>query len=134
MTDGFAGRFDVLEEPGRRREWADDVKARIVAESFAPGTRVVDVARRHRLLPSQLATWRRHAREGRLALPEEAPGLAKATEFVPLLLEASDSALASDRSQDRIEVEADGVLIRLPVTTGASRLVEIVSGLRSTRA
>lgn len=134
MTDGFAGRFDVLEEPGRRRDWPDDVKARIVAESFAPGARVVDVARRHRLLPSQLTTWRRHARKGRFALPEEAPGLARPTEFVPLVLDGSESAVAPGRSQDRIEVEVDGVLVRLPTTTEASRLVEIVSGLRSSRA
>ena len=134
MTDGFAGRFEVLEESGRRREWPDEVKSRIVGESFAPGARVVDVARRHRLLPSQLTTWRRHAREGRLALPEEAQGMERAAEFVPLVLEASESACSSGRSDERIEIETGGVLVRLPVTIEVSPLVEIVSKLRSARS
>ena len=47
------------------------MKARIVAESFQPGTRVVDVARRHGLIPHQLSDWRRHARQGLLAVPAE---------------------------------------------------------------
>lgn len=59
MKDGFVGRSEALEEAGRRRDWPDEVKAQIVLESLAPGARVVDVARRHRLPPSQLTTWRR---------------------------------------------------------------------------
>lgn len=55
--------MEVLSGPTGRRRWPDEVKARIVAESFLPGARVGDV------VPSQLTTWRRLAREGRLALP-----------------------------------------------------------------
>ena len=132
MKDGFAGRFDVLEEPTGRRTWPDEAKARIVLESFAPGARVGEVARRHRLLPSQLTTWRRHAREGRIALPVDAPGLLTAAEFVPLIV---DAPAAPPRSgQDRIEIEADGLVIRLPGTTSAARLAEIVTALGAARA
>jgi transposase len=43
--DNF-GRVEVLTGPGRRRRWSADEKARIVAETLAPGARVSEVARR----------------------------------------------------------------------------------------
>ncbi|MCO8145855.1 transposase [Rhodovulum tesquicola] len=134
MKDGFVGQFDVLEEPTGRRSWPDEVKARIVMESFAPGARVGAVARRHRVLPSQLTTWRRQAREGRIALPVDAPGLPTPAEFVPLVVDAPDPTPSSDRGRDRIEIETGGMVIRLPGTIPARRLAEIVGALRSTRA
>ena len=62
MADGGDGgplRYSVIAGPTGRRQWPDEVKARIVAESFVPGARVGEVARRHGVLPSQLTTWRR---------------------------------------------------------------------------
>ena len=70
--DGFVGRYEVVEPRRGNRRWPDDMKARIVAESFEPGVRVADVARRHDVVPHQLSFWRRQAREGLLALPFEA--------------------------------------------------------------
>src|SRR3546814_7687804 len=66
---GFGGRLEVLEGPTGRRRWSDALKGRIVAESFAVGARVCDVARRYRVEGQQLTTRRRAAREGLLALP-----------------------------------------------------------------
>lgn len=53
--EGFGGRCEVVERPRGNRRWPNDVKARIVAESFQPGVRVVDVARRYQLIPHQLS-------------------------------------------------------------------------------
>ncbi|OWO92015.1 hypothetical protein B5E41_24040 [Rhizobium esperanzae] len=60
-------RFEVFTGNGRRREWSDDQKAQIIAESCEPGVTVCSVARRHGLTPQQLFTWRRLARKPRLA-------------------------------------------------------------------
>jgi transposase len=39
-------RFEVITGPERRRRWSEDQKRAIVAESFAPGAVVSEVARR----------------------------------------------------------------------------------------
>src|ERR1700747_2547597 len=58
----------------RRRRWRAEDKGRIVAESYAPGAVVSEVARRHDITPQHLFAWRKAVRAGRLTLPaEEAP-------------------------------------------------------------
>src|SRR5512145_2939504 len=65
-------RIEVITDGGaRRRRWSDQEKASIVAESFAPGAVVAEVARRHDARAQQVHGWRRDAREGRLVLPAE---------------------------------------------------------------
>ena len=56
-------RLELITGTGRRRQWSDDDKARIVVESLKPGANVSEVARRHGLSPQQLFGWRRQARE-----------------------------------------------------------------------
>ena len=48
---GCIDRLEVLVGPSGRRTWPDDVKARVVLESYAPGAKVCDVARRHGMAP-----------------------------------------------------------------------------------
>ena len=49
-ADGVVQQHDATEPFRKSRRWPDHVKAQIVAESFQPGARVVDVARRHGLV------------------------------------------------------------------------------------
>ena len=55
----------------RRQRWSEEIKGRIVAESFAPGSVVSDVARRHGLSPQHLSAWRCATRAGLLKLPAD---------------------------------------------------------------
>ena len=124
-----AFRLEVLEGPTGRRRWPDEVKARLVAETFAPGVRVVDVARRHGLRPQHLSTWRRLARQGKLVLPADDEPV-----FAPLLLEETASA-ASPRGEREgsIELEVGDVMVRLPVDSAADRIASIAAALRAAR-
>ena len=52
-------RFEVFTGAGRRRDWSDEEKDQILAESYSGEMSVSAVARRHGLSPGQLFTWRR---------------------------------------------------------------------------
>ncbi|MGO8055098.1 transposase [Rhizobium leguminosarum] len=53
-------RFEVFTGAARRRDWSDEEKRQILAESHSGEMSVSAVARRDRLSPDQLFTWRRH--------------------------------------------------------------------------
>jgi transposase len=143
--DGFVGRYEVVEPRRGNRRWPDDMKARIVAESFEPGVRVADVARRHDVVPHQLSFWRRQAREGILALPFEAmPGLAGSGDgepaFVPLAIEAEPSETvnvlapplpAAVLSVLTLEIGPD-VVMRVPGDVPVERVAALVQAVRGT--
>ena len=59
-------RIDVITSVERRRRWSVCEKLQMVEESDLPGMSVSSVARRNGVSPSQLFTWRRLAREGKL--------------------------------------------------------------------
>lgn len=121
---GCVGRLEVLEGPTGRRSWPDREKARIVRESFEPGARVCDVARRNGLTPQHLSTWRSQARKGRLPIPLPNEG---SPVFATLDMEEEKPVQPSAA----MEVEAGGVVVRLSPETPAGRIAEIVAALRT---
>jgi transposase len=134
---GSVRRLEVLEGPTGRRGWLDPIKARIVAESFAPGARVSAVAARHRISPQQLTTWRRAAREGRLALPAEVGEM-----FAPLVIDPPTSAIVAPTGSMPLPVSAPGhvrwieivagdVIVRLPEDASPARIGDIAARLRA---
>ena len=114
-------RMEVLEGPTGRRHWPTKVKARIVAESFQPGVLVRDVAKRNGVAPQHLSTWRKLARDGKLVLDGDLPGFAE--------LVVDDERPAASRTGSPIEIEAGGVIARLPNDTAAERIAQIVMAL-----
>lgn len=119
-------RLDVVAGPTGRRRWSAEVKARIVAESFAPGASVSAVARRHGLRPSHLFAWRRQVREGSCLL-----SAAESPAFASVRVTADrEEVQTQTRSHDaRLEIEVRGVIVRLPLATPACRIAELVAAL-----
>jgi len=97
---------EVVTSVERRRRWHPEVKARIVAESYAPGVKVTDVARLHGISAQHLHLWRRAARAGKLVLP-----LDDDLAFAEVQLHR-DAELARP-SSGGVEVEIDGAVVRV---------------------
>ena len=57
------GQISVLTGPERRRRWSEDERCRIVAEAFAPGSCVAQVARDHDISTGLIYTWRHRLRQ-----------------------------------------------------------------------
>jgi len=129
-----ARRLEVFTGAGRRRTWPADEKAAIVAESYAPGRTVCGVARRHGLTPAQLFAWRRLARRSRPSA-KQPPAL-----FVPAVVEPSPGPTPPPAAQPRparrrgpvtgIEVEMDGVVVRIGSGAGVEAIAAVIRALR----
>jgi transposase len=140
--NGFDGRLELVEPVRGNRRWPDDVKARIVAESFQPGARVVDVAKRYDIVPHQLSDWRRMAREGKLVLPADgvkspctAAASTKESEpaFVPLQIaltsQGTDRALQGVVDEITIAIGSD-IVVHVPASATVARAAELIRALR----
>jgi transposase len=106
-TDTFQ-RMEVISGVARRRRWPRAVKARIVAESYAPGASATAVAVRHGLHRNQIFAWRRQLRNHTALVGAEAPA------FVPVRLASSgETGPTMMAGSSRIEVIAAGLTVRL---------------------
>jgi transposase len=124
MRGGGYQRVEVLTGPGRRRVWDEATKARVVAESYAPGAVVSAVARRWQIAPQQLFTWRR---EARVANPE-ASGAA-ALGFVPIVADTPAAELASSGAV--LEVAFAGAVVRVSPGVDPGLLSVVLRAVRA---
>ena len=120
-------RLDII-ELGRRRKFTDAVRLRIVEESYSAPRFASATARKYGLSRSQLNTWRRAYREGRLAI-------GNFDGFVPALVvaEAPMSApvpLNSPSGAGRMEIViANGRRVVVDRDVDVDALLRIVRGL-----
>ena len=129
-------RFDVFTGGGRRRRFTASEKAAIVEESYADGTSVCGVARRHGLTSQQLFGWRRLARLG----PSRS---AERPVFVPVIVApepeppGNEPATLSKPRRRRwnqgasIEVEIDGVVVRVGRDADAGAIAAVIGALKA---
>jgi transposase len=125
-------RVEVFTGTGRRRAWAADEKARIIADSYAGGETVSAVARRHGLTPQQLFGWRREARQ---RAESEAGEISRA--FTPVIVEASrrhlDAPIAAARpdGSPMVEIVIGAATVRIPPGIDAVTLTTVLRAVRA---
>jgi transposase len=109
-------RLEVI-STGARRRWALAEKQRIVAESYSAPRLASATARRNGLSVSQLFTWRRLAREGRLVEADEA------TTFAPAIISREPSSSSPPSLSERLEAAANPLSSPSPVAAGRIEIV-----------
>ena len=136
-------RLELITGSKRRRARSAREKAAIVAETFAPGANVSEIARRHSLNRGLLFTWRRQVRRARPgpvadATSEEGQGPA----FVPVEIEdvigrPAGSTVSDARSPTplatapMIEIGMPAVTVRVPTGVDATTLATVIATLRA---
>jgi transposase len=133
-------RIEVITGQHRRRQWTAEEKVRIVAESFAEGANISEVARRNGVARGLLTVWRH-----KFASAAEV----KAAGFVPVRIDADSGlgtadepgnpaspssllAIASRPAEPRgaIEIEVSGARIRVEPGVDPTTLSAVLSALR----
>lgn len=113
-------RIEVFTGAGRRRTWSPAEKARIVAESLAPGATVCGVARRYGLAPQQLFGWRRQVRAD--APSSVMPDFAR-VEVTPSSLPAIGAGM--------IEVIVGTIVVRVPAGMDTATVHTVIQAVRA---
>ena len=136
-------RLESIVGSKRRRARSAKEKAAIVAETFAPGANLSQIARRHGLNRGLLFTWRRQVRRVRPgpvaeATSEEGRGPA----FVPVEIQPEVSSPAGPTTSDApsptplvpapmIEIVMPAVTVRVPTGVDAATLTTVLVVLRA---
>ena len=130
-------RMEVFSGAGRRRTWSTAAKAQIVAESYSCLETVCAVARRHGLASTQLFTWRREARSPTAvspAMPLFAPVVVDPSTTQQVTVERRPARRRGRRSgHGGIELEIDGVTVRVGCGAEAKTVAAVIKALKATR-
>jgi len=123
----------VITGTGRRRQFSEDFKAGIIEETLAPGAVVSEVARRHGLTPQQVFTWRRQARQPGVDTDTEPPQFVPAVVVAPLPARTvrHKRMRQIDRTSGRIEVEIEGVTVRIGRGAEAKTVAAVLRALKA---
>jgi transposase len=138
-SDVTARRLEVITETGRRRWFSKDDKARIVEETLVPGAVVSEIARRHGLTPQQVFTWRRQARRLPTPMadnPPFVPAVAVVDAVAPVAVAGRERKTAQRKAKQDvggIEIEAEGVTIRVGRGADVAMIAAIVHALKASR-
>ena len=126
-------RIEVITGLERRRQWPDEEKQAIIAESSQDGVVISDVARRHGLRPQQLFNWRNEFRKREAARLMGGGTPAFATVMIaddrPPATPAETSARVADAPL--IEIVLGGATVR---TRGAVDAKALTAVLRAVKA
>jgi transposase len=135
-------RFEVFTGAGHRREWSDETRAAIIAESYSGAESVSAVARRYALAPSQLFTWRREYRRA-----AQAAGVAEPEPlFVPVVVDPQVTPAPVERTPvvrkrrtrrareaTAVELEIDGVSVKIARGADAGVIAAVIDALKTAR-
>lgn len=126
--EGYGGRIEVVTGPTGRRRWPEHVKAEIVLESYRDGVSVAHVARKHGVCAPQLHSWRRAAREGLLAMPDD-----DVLGLVPVVVEAGGGQGGGTPpvEADTIVLEVNGVRVLVPSGFDTAHLGRVIAAVRA---
>ncbi len=131
-TNSFLKSLGVEFYASGHRRWPDAVKAQAVADTLEPGATVNAVAEWYGVLPNQLSSWRRLAKQGKLVLPAAE---ADAPVFTPLVVCDAPEAPPEPCipiSEEAIRIVSGDVRVELALDTPAVRIAEIVHALGAT--
>lgn len=123
-------QFEVFTGTGRRRDWSDEEKDRIVAESYSGEMSVSAVARRHRLSPGQLFTWRRQVRS---QAKQDSPSM-----FAPAVIDRPAEPPPTRRKTitrsalpiAAIELEVGAGIVRIASGTDSATIAAVIQALK----
>ena len=122
-------RIEVITGVERRRQWSDEEKRAIIAESSQDGVVISDVARRHGLRPQQLFNWRNEfrKREGKLM---ETPAFAPVMIADDRLSTAPAEALVPAANAPLIEIVLGSVTVRTRGFVDAKALAAVLRAVK----
>ncbi len=128
LSNGYAGRLEVIGGPTGRKRRGNDAKARIAVESLMPGASVAEVARKHEVTRWQVYDWRGRLRDGRLVVPDD---VTAPPTFAALAVEDPKPPKLEADSGAIIEVVVSDVVIRAAANTEVGHLSQVIRAARA---